>query len=707
MSAFEHSRFEIYNAAQHPYRHTLEDFAYTNPAAQGEISTVQGALDWLFAVLYPQTQPSVATTADLPAVGNTLNDMRVVEDDGDGKAASYRWEQREGDASAKWYKIYDMDWGSDSILESFQTRTQDLYVMRQGYDDLDSDGAVVPGTLAGQTIYGGKSAGSNLTLFANSGDGVGASTGYVQFGDNVRPTQDSAYSLGTSGSRFINTHSDEFNTETMRLGDGSITDATGVISFDDENLETTGLITADSVSATGTASSFATGTKFGAGSGQLTLANGSITSSSGAITFNDENLSTTGTFAATSSTLGSTLVLATGSITDSTGTISFDNENLTTSGIFTAGRVDVDNLRLDGNTLSSTNGNGNLLLVPNGTGIVDVQKAMTTLGITSTGVVTVTGQLNADNIRVDANVISSTNTNGSIDLQPNGSGLVTTSASFLPTTDSTLALGAAANRFSSLYLATAIGDGTNTISMTTLMSLRDILSSVGSGMSIFYDGSKWVASLPDTEVDHGSVSGLGDDDHTQYALLLGRSGGQALIGGTAASNNLDLDSTSNSTKGAIRVKSSVTAFTDAAYSGGWAGVNLGGASNRFVNVYSAGEFIGLRLENLSSAPSSSSQRTGRLFFNTTAAKVYVDTGSAIEKVGSNRYETDTSWDGVITSLAVTVSGIDATKAIWQLKDNTNNYQVMHIKITSTSTTNVTLTANGPLPSGSYRLIGIE
>ncbi len=43
------------------------------------------------------------------------------------------------------------------------------------------------------------------------------------------------------------------------------------------------------------------------------------------------------------------------------------------------------------------------------------------------------------------------------------------------------------------------------------------------------------------------------DPHTGYALLAGRVGGQALIGGTAASNNLTLASTSNVTKGDVQV----------------------------------------------------------------------------------------------------------------------------------------------------------
>lgn len=44
--------------------------------------------------------------------------------------------------------------------------------------------------------------------------------------------------------------------------------------------------------------------------------------------------------------------------------------------------------------------------------------------------------------------------------------------------------------------------------------------------------------------DHGALSGLSDDDHTQYALLAGRSGGQTLRGGTSKTNNLVLSANS-------------------------------------------------------------------------------------------------------------------------------------------------------------------
>lgn len=71
-----------------------------------------------------------------------------------------------------------------------------------------------------------------------------------------------------------------------------------------------------------------------------------------------------------------------------------------------------------------------------------------------------------------------------------------------------------------------------------------------------------VADIVQSGVDHGSISGLLDDDHSQYALLAGRSGGQSLTGGTAASNNLTLSSTSSVTKGKINLGASA-AFDEA------------------------------------------------------------------------------------------------------------------------------------------------
>lgn len=73
-----------------------------------------------------------------------------------------------------------------------------------------------------------------------------------------------------------------------------------------------------------------------------------------------------------------------------------------------------------------------------------------------------------------------------------------------------------------------------------------------SGQVLAWNGSAWVATTPAAGVtDHGALTGLGDDDHSIYALLAGRSGGQSFTGDTASGGNLTLNSTSHATKGRI------------------------------------------------------------------------------------------------------------------------------------------------------------
>ncbi len=687
MSIFEHQRFEIWNPAQHPLKHTLDDFAYTNPAFAGQVTNINQALDWILAVLYPNVQASVADVASLPAVGNTVNDMRVVLDDGDAKAATYRWEQREGEASASWHKIYDMDWGYDTILAGTLDKTLDLYVKRNGYDDLDETGTALTGADAGQHIYGGLSANTHLTLHANAGDGVGAQTGYVQFADNVRPVTDSAWSLGTTAERWLKIWTDEITVGTLTITAASITDSSGAIDFGNEDLSTTGDLTA-------TSGIF----------GTTTVAAGSITDSGGSISFGDENLSTTGTVTA------GTLLLAAGSITDSSGSIDFGNENLSTTGTLGAGaitgtQVNADNLRLDGNTLSSTDVDGDINLDPNGTGDVVITSGILVTGdIDSIGDVDITGSLSVDNIDIDGNTLSSTNVNGNIILDPNGAGLVELGAAFFPTTDSAWDIGKTGNVWNKLWLDGSIGDGTTEITSATLQSLRDINSGVSSGMSLFYDGSKWVASAPDTEIDHGTITGLGDDDHTQYALLLGRAGGQTLIGGTAAGDDLTLESTSNGSKGNIFFSSVLAPTTDDA-------TDIGDSSHRINDLYMTGEAHGLRVENFSTAgrPSASAGNKGRVIWDTDLDDIFVDLGGSWRQITSEAYyeEDAAGWTGSATEVTYDVSSSvdNAKRMIWCLKKNSDDYEQVAAEIDFPTDTSVRVTVGIALAAGTYTLVG--
>jgi len=88
------------------------------------------------------------------------------------------------------------------------------------------------------------------------------------------------------------------DTGTLSFNSGSITDSSGAISFGNENLSTTGTLASGALTVTGAISdTAASALTTGATIGTLTLADGSITDSGATISFGAENLSTTGTLA--------------------------------------------------------------------------------------------------------------------------------------------------------------------------------------------------------------------------------------------------------------------------------------------------------------------------------------------------------------------------------------------------------------------------
>jgi len=87
--------------------------------------------------------------------------------------------------------------------------------------------------------------------------------------------------------------------------------------------------------------------------------------------------------------------------------------------------------------------------------------------------------------------------------------------------------------------------------MTSDLGVLTILTNGTAGqlLTIGTGGTPEWATLSAGSIDHGGLTGLSDDDHTQYALLAGRAGGQALIGGTESGDDLTFQTTSSATKG--------------------------------------------------------------------------------------------------------------------------------------------------------------
>lgn len=106
-----------------------------------------------------------------------------------------------------------------------------------------------------------------------------------------------------------------------------------------------------------------------------------------------------------------------------------------------------------------------------------------------------------------------------------------------------------------------VGGTTGGIGFPVLTTVqRDAITPARNGVAIYnsttdtFDGyinGAWTEGLGKGTA-HSSLSGLtSGDDHTQYFLLAGRSGGQTANGGTGAGENLTLVSTANATKGKI------------------------------------------------------------------------------------------------------------------------------------------------------------
>ena len=100
--------------------------------------------------------------------------------------------------------------------------------------------------------------------------------------------------------------------------------------------------------------------------------------------------------------------------------------DIATTGTHTiTGQLDAEGVKIKDNTITTNSSNANLELSANGTGVVDVKKAMTTIGQTITGNVAIDGQLNIDNIAINGNGIIATNSGGGININPNATGQVT------------------------------------------------------------------------------------------------------------------------------------------------------------------------------------------------------------------------------------------------------------------------------------------
>ena len=94
-------------------------------------------------------------------------------------------------------------------------------------------------------------------------------------------------------------------------------------------------------------------------------------------------------------------------VTVDTADLVITGDTSATGAVDITGDLDVDNINIDGNAITSTDTNGDITISPNGTGTVVIDT-----------------DLDVDNININGNAITSTDTNGNIALTPDGTGEV-------------------------------------------------------------------------------------------------------------------------------------------------------------------------------------------------------------------------------------------------------------------------------------------
>ena len=701
---FNHSRIKIVSRLQHLYSHSMNEFLYGNSALPG-VTNAQEAIDWIISVLYPNTKPAVATPADLPTglntpnVGDvtpTINDYRIVNDNGAGQAAGYLYVKYDTDVSATWHKVYDFNWGVNQVLQGLVSATQPLYFKKYGSTDYDpiTTNEIV-GVYAGQSIFGGEKTNQNLTLHANNFDG----TGYVQFNDNTRPTINSTFSLGTTTERFLNIFTDSIISGTTTISAGSITDTSGTVDFASDTIATLGLISSDtlSVGTSGTIGSVNIGS--------------TITTVGGTTSFSADNILTTGNINGAIGTFTSGAIgdfsIGTGTLTSLSATIDFGLNNLTTTGIGTVSDLQATTATIGTMSMSASQiaSVGNITL---SSPSVDLTSALSVAGLSifndsmtvaATKTQTFTGGLIIDSTGLDMS-----------------GGNLLVNGNIIPKVDATYTIGSATNSYIDLYLSGALKTSTDQYALSELFrfngsQFQDVAKTtpVSNGDILKYDSvsGKWLASSS-IGADHLTLLNInggpnGDGGHNVFPKLAGRTGGQVISGGIIANELLTLQNNSVDNIGVMLSTTEIKPNIDAT-------ISLGSPVLRYTDIYMGGVADGLRVKSdtvlasfdtyLGVGNAALDGKIGKL-----NSQLYINNGGVKTKVGL----TSTSFTIDLTSVASVTTDVSATfnnpqNVIWQLSDAAGNIVYANIQATATS---VIISRDAAVAGFPITVLGIE
>ena len=320
--------------------------------------------------------------------------------------------------------------------------------------------------------------------------------------------------------------------------------------------------------------------------GTLTMAGGSITDSSGAISFGNENLTTTGTLQVDgTATLGAMTVTS----LNITGTLAVDNLNIFDSTISSDSNADIrlepggtgsviidsltidDNINITDNEITTTQSNSDLVISPAGTGQVSIAKADinsgnidgTAIGATTPAAgtfttLTVTSALTLEGITLDDNTVKTNSSNANLELTGNGTGSVTISGLTFPTSDGSANQFMKTDGSGNLAFATAgatlnnsdIADATTTVATSTTTVLNTF------GVTT-YRSAKYFISIADAtnsrfEVVEANVTHDGSDAYiSQFGSTTDHTGPLAIFTADVSGGNVRLLTTNTSSDSCV------------------------------------------------------------------------------------------------------------------------------------------------------------
>jgi hypothetical protein len=164
--------------------------------------------------------------------------------------------------------------------------------------------------------------------------------------------------------------------------------------------------------------------------------------------------------------------------------------------------------------------------------------------------------------------------------------------------------------------------------------------------------------LDESQITHSQLAGLSSDDHTQYAKLLGRAGGQTLYGGTGSAETLTL-SGNPANNGEIKINApNLNPVNDST-------TDLGGTANAYSNLYLNGY---LRMRN----PGSTSSAWNKIIANIQSSDTTYVWPDAYPTIGGQVLSSTTggslSW-GTITPIgAIVMYGSAVAPSGWLICD---------------------------------------